>query len=226
MPVKPLLSALILLFPAAALAAGDAAANAERCMALGREIAGTTQVIGDTDVARSFADALSDQAQEIRKVRREMTRMRCSSGSIVQVGAPADVCEDLQATLSAMDDNRRAIIDQRQKSMKVVTSLGRDEAALREEMRTLRCGEIDYATIPASIAPDGGLRPSTSQPPSQSIIEFKPKAQEARRDVTPPVAERDWNPDRPVRMVGPQFFPNDSRIDLAHPATPGAQPQQ
>ncbi|MGE6743954.1 hypothetical protein ACQKGC_27155 [Allorhizobium pseudoryzae] len=226
MPVKPLLSALILLFPAAALAAGDPAANAERCMALGREIAGTTQVIGDTDVARSFADALSDQAQEIRKVRREMTRMRCSSGSIVQVGAPADACEDLQATLSAMDDNRRAIIDQRQKSMKVVTSLGRDEAALREEMRTLRCGEIDYATIPASIAPDDGLRPSTSQPPSQSIIEFKPKAQEARRDVTPPVAERDWNPDRPVRMVGPQFFPNDSRIDLAHPATPGAQPQQ
>lgn len=226
MPVKPLLSAFILLFPATALAAGDAAANAERCMALGREIAGTTQVIGDTDVARSYADALSNQAQEIRKVRREMTRLRCSSGSIVQIGAPAEACEELQATLSAMDDNRRAIIDQRQKTMKGVHSLGRDEASLREEMRILRCGEIDYATIPASIAPDGELRPSTSQAPSQSIIEFKPKAQEARRDVTPAVPERDWNPDRPVRMVGPQFFPDDTRIDLAHPATPGAQPEQ
>ena len=226
MPIKPLLTSLFLLLPATAMAAGDAAANAERCMALGREIAGTTQVIGDTDVARSYADALSDQAQEIRKIRREMSRMRCSSGSIVQLGAPQDACEDLQATLSAMDANRRAIIDQRQKSMKVVTSLGRDEASLREEMRRLRCGEIDYATIPASIAPDGELRPSTSLPPSQSIIEFKPKQQEARRDATPAVPERDWNPDRPVRMVGPQFFPNDSRIDLAHPATPGAQPQQ
>lgn len=226
MPLKPFLSALILLVPATALAAGDAAANAERCMALGREIGGTTQVIGGTDVARSFADALSDQAQEIRKIRREMTRMRCSSGSIVQIGAPADVCEDLQATLSAMDENRRAIIDQRQKSLKVVNSLGRDESAIREEMRTLRCGEIDYATIPASIAPDGGLRPTTGQAPSQSIIEFKPQQQEARRDVTPPVAERDWNPDRPVRMVGPQFFPDNNRIDLANPATPGAQPQQ
>ncbi|MCY1668880.1 hypothetical protein [Rhizobium sp. SL86] len=226
MPVKPFLSALLLFVPATAMAASDVAANAERCMALGREIAGTTQVIGDTDVARSYADVLSQQAQEIRKIRREMSRMRCSSGSIVEIGAPADVCEDFQATLSAMEDNRRAIIEQRQTSMKVVNSLGRDEAALREEMRLLRCGEIDYATIPASIAPDGSLRPSTSLPPAQSIIEFKPKQQEARRDPTPAVPEREWKPDRPVRMVGPQFFPDQSRIDLANPATPGAQPQQ
>ncbi|MCO5730001.1 hypothetical protein [Rhizobium sp. SSA_523] len=244
---RSLLPALILLVPATALATNDTASmasTAERCLALGRQIAATPQAIGNAAELRSHAAAVTRQMQEIRKVRGEMARRHCrgssESGSIIHLGASptqetssetAEACADLSATLAAMEENHRGILHHGADSLKVVSSLGRSETELREEMRSLRCGEIDYATIPAALSQETDLRPADQARPKESAItplstRSSEQAARVRRDTSEVVPERQWNPDRPVRMVGPQFFPDDSRIDLANPATPGAQPQQ
>jgi hypothetical protein len=51
---------------------------------------------------------------------------------------------------------------------------------------------------------------------------------QAEQPVAAAPAERDYDPrDSKVRVVGPQFLPEEtSRIDLHNPALQGAQPQQ
>ncbi|WP_137131273.1 hypothetical protein [Rhizobium sp. FY34] len=225
MSVRPLLSAILIFLPAAA----SAADNTARCMALGREIASTTKLIGTTQEARSFASALTQQSVEIRKMRIEMHRMGCGrSGSIVTYGTDRpDPCADFADALASMENNRQAIMAQRQEATKVIRSLGRDEAALREEMRVLQCGELDFATLPIS----GNASPdltSTLDPKAKngSIVEFKTTKDTILRDTTPVPPERPFDPSKPVRVVGPQFFPDDRDIDLANPAIAGSQPRQ
>jgi hypothetical protein len=225
MPVRPLLSAILLLLPAAA----SAAENAARCMALGREIASTTKLIGTTQEARSYAGALTQQNIEIRKMRIEMHRMGCGRSSIVDIGTSGrhDPCADFSDVLAAMEDNRQAIVAQRQEATRVIRSLGRDEESIREEMRLLQCGEIDYATIPASIDAKGHISSELApQKQDSSIIDFKTAKQDIMRDTTPVPEDRPFDPSKPVRVVGPQFFPDDREIDLANPAVAGGQPRQ
>jgi hypothetical protein len=224
MPVRPLLSAILLLLPSATLAAE----NAARCMALGREIASTTKLIGNTQEARSYAGALTQQNIEIRKLRIEMHRMGCGRGSIVTLREdPYDPCREFSQVLADMEANRQAIVARRQEATQVIRSLGRDEESIREEMRQLRCGEIDYSTIPASINTEGHIS-SELEPQKQdsSVIEFKTAKEEIMRDTTPVPEVRPFDPSEPVRVVGPQFFPDDRDIDLANPAVAGGQPRQ
>jgi hypothetical protein len=231
MPRTFLFSALVLLIPASSFAADTAA----RCMALGQEIAGTTQVIGSTSGANSHAAALSRQNQEIRRLRMEMQEMGCGNGSIVRLGgqsgtgnAPDDgSCSDYAANLASMEENRHQILARRQAPQKVVQSLGRDEAALREEMRQLRCGEQDPVAIPASLGDDAATAaPRIGSNRDSSIIQLGTKPQVARQDATPIMPERDYDPGKPIRTVGPQFFPDDQNIDLASPKQPPRQLQE
>lgn len=225
MPVRPFLSAILLLLPGVA----SAADNAARCMALGREIASTTKLIGTTQEARSYAGALTQQNIEIRKMRIEMHRMGCGRGSIVDIGTndQRNPCTEFADILATMEENRQAIIAQRQEATRVIRSLGRNEESIREEMRLLQCGEIDFATIPASISPEGHISSELSpKKQDSSIIDFKTAKQEIMRDTTPVPEDRPFDSSKPVRVVGPQFFPDDRDIDLANPAVAGAQPRQ
>lgn len=77
---------------------------------------------------------------------------------------------------------------------------------------------------------------STALQNQSSITTIKPKgnedsakpAEELQNQTASPIPERDYDPAKnKVRMVGPQFLPEEqSRIDLKNPALKGAQPQQ
>lgn len=219
MTFKKLFVPLFLLIPATA----SAADNAARCLELGKEIAATPQIIGSTDIANSHNQALANVTATMRQIRSEMQRLRCGGGSIVTFGED-DPCNQLEQQMIDADHDRQAILASKKAQGKVMRSQGRDEAALREEMRRLRCGEIDYATVPGSIDPDQPAAPASSInqqsaiPNSQSsFVQIgKPRGTIAV-DTTPKPPEREWNPDRPVRMVGPQFFPDEKDGDLTRP---------
>lgn len=223
MAFKKLLVPMLLLLPAVA----SAADNAARCMALGKEIASTPQIIGSTSTVNAHAQALSDVTGEMRRLRSDMQRMRCGTSSIVILGAN-DPCQELQQRMLDADRDRQAILASRTEQGKLVGSLGRNEEALREEMRRLRCGEIDYTNVPASITPlePGEVslpkEPTKTLPPTgNSVIQFGQARGSVPADMTPKPPERVWEPNKPVRMVGPQFFPDDEDRDVSRP---GVQP--
>ena len=231
MPRTFLLPALVLLIPASSFAAD----TASRCLELGQEIAGTTQVIGSTSGANVYATTLNRQNREIRRLRMEMQEMGCGNGSIVRLGGssgagdtPAEGdCSDYAANLASMEDNRRQILARRQAPQKVVQSLGRDEAAVREEMRKLRCGEQDPVAIPASLGADEAtVAPSVGSNRDSSITRLGTQSQLSVQDASPIMPERDYDPTKPIRTVGPQFFPDDQNIDLASPKQAPRQLQE
>jgi hypothetical protein len=227
MRLSSLLTTVILLLPAAA----HAAENAERCLSLGQKIAAAPTTIGNTQEARGFAQMLAAQNREIRGVRLEMQQLRCHVGAIItyQDGYP-DPCIGLDETLSAMEKNRRAMIARRQGDLSVVRAPIRSEDEIRGEMRALRCGEIDYAAVEQEkLAPRPAVLPqaaTSSVPASPSILSLQSKIEplQAARPQGPP--DRDWDASKPVRTVGPVFFPDQQKIDLAHPKSAGAQPTQ
>ncbi|MBT9372416.1 hypothetical protein [Rhizobium sp. CSW-27] len=232
MRVTSLLSILLALLPASAMAAE----NAARCLSLGKQIAATPRVIGNTQEVRDFAQALTEQNREIRQVRLEMQELGCRIGQpdssiLTYHDGYRDPCHDLSTTLTAMESNRRAIIARRQGPQQVVRSLGRSEADIRKEMRALRCGEIDFSALEQErLQPRPAELPKPPAPPAPSAVSAptplrsKIEPQQPVRRGGPP--DRPWDPSKPVRMVGPAFFPDDDRIDLAHPAGPGVQPTQ
>lgn len=231
MRVTSLLSILLALLPASAMAAE----NAARCLSLGKQIAATPTVTGTTQEVRDFAQALTEQNREIRQIRLEMRELGCRIGQpdssiLTYHDGYRDPCHDLSTTLTAMESNRRHIIARRQGPQQVVRSLGRSEADIRKEMQALRCGEIDFSALEKerlqprpAVVPEP---PPAAQSSSSAFIPLRSKIepqQPARRGGPP---DRPWDPNKPVRMVGPVFFPDDDKIDLAHPGGPGIQPQQ
>lgn len=219
MAFKKLVVPLLLLIPAVA----SAADNAARCLELGKEIASTPTIIGSTDIANSHGQALAQVTAEMRRIREDMQRMRCGSSSIVTFGAD-DPCNQLEQQMIDADRDRKAILASKKAQGNVTRSQGRDEAALREEMRRLRCGEIDYSTLPGSIDPDQPAEagPSVYQhssvsKPQTSVIQLGKTRGTVAADTTAKPPVREWNPDLPVRMVGPQFFPDGQDGDSTRP---------
>ncbi|TRL29061.1 hypothetical protein FNA46_25765 [Rhizobium straminoryzae] len=236
MRVTSLLSLLLAFAPATAMAAD----NAARCLALGKEIAATPTVTGNSAEVRTFAEALAEQNREIREIRVEIQQLGCrigqpgSSTLTYQDGYP-DPCADITARLASMETNRRALIANRQGPKQVIRSLGRNEADIRREMQALRCGEIDFSALEQErMKPRAAILPEPPQPPKPTAaapassvyapLQGKIEPQQSARRAGPP--DRPWDPSKPVRMVGPAFFPNDPRIDLTHPAGPETQPTQ
>lgn len=224
MHTRKFLAAIAILLPAAA----SAADNAARCMALGKEIAGTTTVIGSTQTANSHAAALSEITAAMRSARAEMQRLRCGSSSIVMLGQN-DPCRNLSQQLADAERDRQSVLASRTAQGKLVKSLGRDPEAIRKEMLQLRCGEIDYANVPASInpvAPDAGTssneRPN-NQTSGSSVITLGKMRPTTQSDSSPVPPDREWKPDRPVRTVGPLFYPDGPDMDVEQP---GIQPSQ
>lgn len=218
MHTRKLIAAIALSLPVAA----SAADNAARCMALGKELSGTTTVIGSTQTVNSHATALNDISAAIRTARAEMQRLRCGSSSIVVLGQD-DPCRNLSQQLADAERDRQAVLASRTAQGKLVKSLGRDPEDLRKEMLQLRCGEIDYATVPASINPAGAGTGSSStqrldtQKTGNSVINLGKMRSVTIKDNSPVPAVREWKPDNPVRTVGPLFYPDGQDLDTNRP---------
>jgi hypothetical protein len=91
-----------------------AAQTSAVCENLLDQLASTPAVIGTMPGARRYSSALTQQSMQIRQLRVEMRRMGCSSGSIVVFGGDHRAeCGDLQAELDGLEDDKQAILDQR-----------------------------------------------------------------------------------------------------------------
>ncbi len=106
------LSLLLLL----ALAAPAAAETNAICEDLRGRLADLPQVIGNNNGGemRQYAGALAEQNLELRKVRSDLRRYGCTSGSMVVVGGEnAGFCSELEQAQDKMVDNIRYLQDRR-----------------------------------------------------------------------------------------------------------------
>jgi Protein of unknown function (DUF2865) len=93
-------------FSALFLAQVSVAAASSVCESLVARLASTTEVIGSNSQSRKFAQAISEQNMQIRKVRGDLRRMGCSSGSVIAVGgASVPQCDELTALMGKMQHN-------------------------------------------------------------------------------------------------------------------------
>lgn len=110
MRAKFLIAALFSVLPALA----PAAAHAALCESLRSQLSQVREVTGNTAEVRKYANALAQQNMNIRKVRNDLQRYGCSSGSFTVFGGRNQAaCDQLQASLADMEANRRYLEDQR-----------------------------------------------------------------------------------------------------------------
>lgn len=86
----------------------------ETCEALKAELAQTPITIGSMADARLFAGAVTRQSFEIRKIQQNMQSAGCSSSVSVLDASGHDICQDMQATLDAMQANKQQLSRQRE----------------------------------------------------------------------------------------------------------------
>lgn len=220
--------------------------NAALCEDLYRRLANAPQIIGGTSNVREQAQALTRQNIEIRKLRLDMRRHECGSISVTPLGGANDhACRALRQMLSDMEQNRKDILSARNQARSLVIT-NHETKLIRADIQANNCTPPDLEATTVSADPQQNLpedearteksvgsgKPSSivtlTAPKESAIIEFKtpqPIVEEARAPELPPVPERDYDPSKKVRIVGPRFFPNTSDIDLANPAG-GAQLRQ
>ncbi len=91
-----------------------AAQVAPICGELRARLADLPQVIGSNPEVRRFASAIAEQNLELRKVRGDLRRNGCTSGSMVVIGGDdADYCSELEQAEARMADNIRYLQDRR-----------------------------------------------------------------------------------------------------------------
>lgn len=226
-----LLSLMMCLSPVSAIAQD----NAALCEDLFRRLAAAPHIIGDTSNVRAHAQALTQQNIEIRKLRLDMRRHQCGSISITPLGGENDAaCRALRQMLNGMENNRKDILSARNQARSLVIT-NHETKLIRADIQANNCVAPEYDATTVSVDPqqdlpqtDGGSDTGKSSsvvtlkaPKESSIIEFQTPPQEpevAEAPVLPPVPERDYDPSKKVRMVGPIFLPDATDIDLANPA--------
>lgn len=222
MRLRGLLIAPLLLVPAAASARDIAA-----CAALYRQLNNTRQVIGNTAEMRRYAQQLSRQNSVIRQLRIEMRSAGCGTGSVIALGdADSEICQEIRDQLQQAEANRDAITDERNNARQLVQSSD-ERTAILAAIRSNSCIPSDVEEdqkermkvqgIELPKEPYSGITNLRTTPPEQ------PQAAAVQPNLPGP--ERPYDPNRKVRMVGPQFLPEEN-IDLAHPKSSGPQPQQ
>lgn len=207
--------------------------NAALCEDLYRRLANAPHIIGNTSNVREHAQALTKQNIEIRKLRLDMRRHECGSISITPLGGPNDhACRALRQMLSDMEQNRKDILAARNQARSLVIT-NHETKLIRADIQANNCTPPDFEATTVSVDPQQDMAaPGTAtdqqssvvtlkSPKESSIIEFQnppPEPEIAKAPELPPVPERDYDPSKKVRIVGPRFFPNPSNIDLANPA--------
>ncbi|MCX8997529.1 DUF2865 domain-containing protein [Rhizobiaceae bacterium BDR2-2] len=137
MRTKPLIAALLL--PVFCVLA-PAAVSASQCEILRNQLNQVRSVTGNTAEIRRFSNALTRQTMNIRKVRGDLQRYGCSSGSIVFFGGNNKAaCNQLQASLADMEENRRALESQRQALQGNLTSGSQERRRILAALRDNDC---------------------------------------------------------------------------------------
>lgn len=230
MALRRLIPLLMCLVPLPAMADD----NAALCEMLYQRLGNAPKVIGSTDNVRAHAQALTRQNIEIRKLRLDLRRHECGSVSITMLGGPNDTaCRALRQMLSTMERNREEILSRRNQARQLVVA-GHEAGLIEADIEANNCAPRDPGSFEASTNPEpapetAAITPQSPAPPKESsIVEFKGAASLPKIEVPdlPPTPERDYDPSKPVRIVGPRFFPNPTDIDLANPASGGAQVRQ
>ncbi len=228
MDLRRVMIAAVLLLPGAASARDTAV-----CADLYRQLHDSPEIIGNTREMRRYAQELGRKNTDIRALRTDMRRNGCGGGSIVQLGsAPDDSCEEMRRDLEALEAEREALVVERRDTLGLVRSQS-ERAPVLAAIRENSC-------IPSDLEQQNkleqeerlkvpGLQLPKDEQPYSGITDLRgrpsPNSQTAVADGPPPVPDRPYDPAQQVRTVGPVFFPEQS-IDLAHPKTPGSQPQQ
>ncbi len=111
------------------LPAGAQAASV--CQRLNAELASAKVTIGNTQSARKYSKAITRQQREMRKVKGDMGRLGCSSGSVIVIGGPnARNCRMLESTMSRMQANLRTLEAKKQSLVSPSISRERRQAVL------------------------------------------------------------------------------------------------
>lgn len=103
--LSPRLQAGTLTLMAGLCLAGNAGATSI-CGSIRMELNSDTETIGNTRETRVYQQAISHQQREIDKVKRDLRRFGCTSGSFLVFGGQnAETCDMLSGTLDRMYDN-------------------------------------------------------------------------------------------------------------------------
>jgi hypothetical protein len=241
-----------LLIACAALPQAVLARDVEVCANLYRRLNSTPQIIGTTSTVRRYAQDLSAMNADIRQLRIDMRRQGCG-GSIVTLGENSgggDECGHMQETLQRIEDQRAGLTEQRNNSRSLLQP-SEERVAILSAIRANSCTPTDLDTQTElekeerikirGIALPGPDEPGMAGSAAGGSEMHLPPRDDAGSSIThigssqpvtaknePPIAfppDRPFDPERKVRTIGPQFFP-DENIDLANPKSSGPQPQQ
>ncbi|WP_105370036.1 hypothetical protein [Neorhizobium huautlense] len=222
MRIRNLLIAPILLAPDMA-----SARDIGTCAALYRQLNNAPQIIGNTAEMRRYSQHLSEINGDIRRHRIEMRRSGCG-GSIVVFGGSANggACDEMRDALGAMERERDALTADRENARQLWRSSDERNAILAS-IQSNGCLPSDVEEERKERLKVQGIELPKPEPYS-GVTDLRtkdPKETKAANLPPPPPLERTYDPNKKVRIVGPQFLP-DTSIDLANPKSTGPQPQQ
>ncbi len=217
------------------------ARDVEVCANLYKRLNSTPQIIGTTSNVRRYAQDLSALNADIRQLRIDMRGQGCGSGSIVTFGdsEDADECSYMQDTLQRLEDERAGLTEQRNNTRSLLQP-SEERVAILSAIRANNCTPTDLDTqteldekerlrirglaLPRADEPKSyGLKPNA---PNSSITHLGSNAPTPAKEEPvqfPP--DRPYDPEKKLRSVGPQFFPEEN-IDLANPKSSGPQQLQ
>ncbi len=224
MIVRAAIASLVLAFPSVA-----SADPGNICQSLQRRLAALPRVIGSTAEVRRHAEIVRQYDNEIRFLRAELRRSRCTTGSIIVLGQAGDMCGEIAASLREMEGRRNAVVEQGASARRIIRSSGEHNAIVAALERNRCNADHDQASRPVASQPQDVME--DDKRPYSSMTTIKPKTDPALTKSTtakavPPPTERPYDPSRDVRTVGPVFLPDDTSIDLKNPKSDGAQPRQ
>lgn len=147
------------------------------CARLRDKLSSATETIGNTAEVRAYARAAAQQNQEILKVRADIRRYGCSSGSFIVIGGPnARTCDTLTSTLSRMQQNLSALKDH-QSNLTTKSLSDSSRARILNALEANGCNDIEddppetaSRTLPPVNASFSQIETETPQPPENYSI--------------------------------------------------------
>lgn len=117
------------------------------CDTLRAQLPSDRQVIGVDPQVRGIASAIASQNMQLRRLKNDMRRNGCESGSIVSYDRQTfAMCEDMRSTMLDMEDNMRAMEDQRDALIEEPRRRNADRIRILADLRDNGC----FDDLPAS----------------------------------------------------------------------------
>lgn len=217
------------------------ARDVEVCANLYKRLNSTPQIIGTTSNVRRYAQDLSALNADIRQLRIDMRSLGCGSGSIMTFGDPedADECSYMQDTLQRLEDERAGLTEQRNNTRSLLQP-SEERVAILSAIRANNCTPTDLDTQTELDEKErlrirGLALPRADEPKSYGLKQNDPNSSITHLGSNAPTPakeepvqfppDRPYDPEKKLRSVGPQFFPEEN-IDLANPKSSGPQQLQ